>query len=140
MQAGMPSDEVTDAIAHIEMHRQETQKESGLAASCSDALRKLHLLLEEERANQQAQPPGSGNPANIEAVTAAIQKTRNLASGGNKSPRGKEGRHGHPPQPGGHPRGPHNAPRHKGRRRPGRRGGGGGGGAGIGGGGGGASR
>ena len=45
----MASDEVIDGIAAIEMHRQGTEKESGLAAACSEALRKLHAMLEQEK-------------------------------------------------------------------------------------------
>jgi hypothetical protein len=42
----LASDEVTDAIAFIEVHRQEAVKESGMAHACAEALRKLHELLE----------------------------------------------------------------------------------------------
>ena len=38
----MTSDETLDAIAYIEMHRQEAAREAGIAAACSEALRKLH--------------------------------------------------------------------------------------------------
>lgn len=121
MHVGMPSDEVTDAIAHIEMHRQETQKESGLAASCSEALRKLHTLLEEERAAQQAHATGAGNPADIEAVMTEIRRIKNLAGGAHQGANIKRARGGpQPPAP--HPRGPRNQPRNKGRRRMGRHG------------------
>ena len=120
MHAGMASDEVTDAIAHIEMHRQETQKESGLAASCSEALRKLHALLEQERTAQQAHGPGSGNPANIEAVMAEIRRITKLAGSANRGASSRHARRG--PQPPATHR-PHNQPRHKGRRRTGRHGG-----------------
>ena len=48
MATRMASDEVTDGIAAIEMHRQGTEKESGLAASCSEALSKMHELLAQE--------------------------------------------------------------------------------------------
>jgi len=79
MSAGMATDEVTDAIAHIEMHRQETQKEAGLAAACSEALRKLHELLEGEQAAPQPHEPGSGHLANIEAVMIEIKRVKKLA-------------------------------------------------------------
>ena len=74
MNAGTASDEVIDAIASIEMHRQELEKEAGLAAACSEALRKLHELLDHERAAQQLHAPGTKHPANVEAVTAEIKK------------------------------------------------------------------
>ena len=49
MNAETATDEVIDSIAHIEMHRQEMAKEAGLATACTEALRKLHGLLDEER-------------------------------------------------------------------------------------------
>ena len=42
------SDEVIDAIAFIEMHRQEAAKESGAGVACAQALPKLQALLEED--------------------------------------------------------------------------------------------
>ncbi len=36
----MAIENVTDMIAHIEMHRQEMAMEAGLAAACGEALRK----------------------------------------------------------------------------------------------------
>src|SRR5277367_6222733 len=53
MSTGMATDGVTDLIAHTEMHRQEMVKEVGSAAACAGALRKLHELLEHERAALQ---------------------------------------------------------------------------------------
>jgi len=43
------SDEVTDLIASIEMHRQEIERESGLDASRSYALPRLQELLKKEQ-------------------------------------------------------------------------------------------
>jgi len=54
----MISDEVMDAIAQIELHRQEMEKEAGAAAACNEALRKLHELLEREREALQLHGPG----------------------------------------------------------------------------------
>jgi len=119
---GAASDEVTDAIAHIEMHRQETEKESGLAAACSEALRKLHLLLEQEQAAQQSLGPGVGHTANVDAVTTEIGRIKRLAGVAGQhanSKRVRPGRQGPAPRPGG----PRNPPRNKGRRTGGRRGG-----------------
>ena len=79
MNAGTASDEVIDAIASIEMHRQELEKEAGLAAACSEALRKLHELLDHERAAQQLHAPGTKHPANVEAVTAEIKRIQKMA-------------------------------------------------------------
>ena len=47
MASGKVSDEVIDAIAFIEMHRQEEEKESGAGAACAQALPKLQELLEQ---------------------------------------------------------------------------------------------
>lgn len=79
MGAGTATDEVTDAIAHIEMHRQEMEKEAGLGAACSEALRKLHELLDREREALQLHGPGTVHAANVEAVTAEIKRVKNLA-------------------------------------------------------------
>lgn len=121
MSAGMATDEVTDAIAHIEMHRQETQKEAGLAAACSEALRKLHELLEGEQAAAQPHGPDSGHLANIEAVMIEIKRVKKLAdiaSQGAILKRTHTGQRQSAPRPGG----PRNPPRNKGRRTMGRRG------------------
>lgn len=80
----MISDKVMDAIAHIEMHRQEMAKEGGLAAACNEALRKLHELLESEREALQLHGPGAGHAANVEAVTAEIERVKKLAGAAGK--------------------------------------------------------
>ena len=120
MDAGAASDEVIDAIAGIEMHRQETEKETGLAAACSEALRKLHELLERERAAQQLHAAGTKHPANIEAVTTEIKRIQKLAGLTSHAPTPKN------PRPGQHPvsvrSGTRIPPRTKGRRTMGRRG------------------
>ena len=61
MHGEMASDEVTDSIALIEMHRQEAQKETGLAAACSEALRKLNELLEQEKEALRVNGPDQGH-------------------------------------------------------------------------------
>jgi hypothetical protein len=71
------TDEVTDSIAHIEMYRQLATKEVGLAVSCPEALRKLHVLLDCERVAMQRQASGAGHAANIDAVTLEIEKVKN---------------------------------------------------------------
>lgn len=110
----MATDEVTDCIAHIEMQRQDAQREEGLAAACRDALRKLHELLAQERAAMQAPTPDVTQSANVEAVTTEIERVKRLAGG--TPPRGGQrnaspGRH--LPAPGNAPR---NRSRNKGRR------------------------
>ncbi len=120
MAAEMVSDEVTDMIAHIEMHRQGTHKEAGLAAACNEALRKLHELLGRERAALQMHVPGTAHAANIEAVTREIERVKRLAGATRPISISRQKRPQQ--QPGSRPRAPHNPARNKGRRTMGRRG------------------
>jgi len=121
MDAGMATDEVTDLIALIEMNRQETQKEAGLAAACSEALRKLHEQLDREQAELHLQGSGNGHPANIEALTNEIQRVRRLAS---VTKPGSSSRHSRPQQQRrAQPGGPRNPDRNRARRTMSRRGG-----------------
>ena len=119
----MITDDMMNAIAHIEIHRQELEKESNRAAACNQALRKLHELLDQERAALQAHGPDAGRAENIEAVVAEIERVKKLASTGGRSANPRHGRPQQQPRPVG-PGQPHNRPRNKGRRTMGRRGGG----------------
>jgi hypothetical protein len=159
MTGGKVSDDVIDAIAFIEMHRQETEKESGTGAACAQALPKLQELL--DQLNAETTEPADVHAANLVAVNNDIARVKRLASGGgqgggNKHPRPGQKKpaprqhgHGHAPGqghggPGGggqgqgpnQGRGPNQGQgRRRGRNK--RRGGGGGGGGGAGAGGGG---
>ena len=83
------SDEVTDLIASIEMHRQEIERESGLEASRNYAMPRLQELLRSEQEAAQ-QPEASGErAANIEAVNAAIHKVQSLNRGGQRHGQGQ---------------------------------------------------
>ncbi|MGQ0578304.1 MAG: hypothetical protein ACT4PQ_05260 [Betaproteobacteria bacterium] len=117
----MASDEVTDSIAHIEMHRQESAKETSLASACNEALRKLQELLRHEQEELQISGTDSQRTANIAALTGAIEKVKRLAGVKNQGPasrdRRPEGR-GQTPTRGAHPA----QARNKGRRTMGRRG------------------
>lgn len=73
------TDEVIDAIADIEMQRQAMEKEGGLAASCSSALRRLHELLDHEKEALQLHGPDAGHPKNVEAVTIEIERVKGLS-------------------------------------------------------------
>ncbi len=115
------SDEVIDAIASIEAHRQDMEREAGRAAACSEALRKLHELLEREREALQVHGPGTLHAVNIEAVTMEIKKVKSLAGvagqgSGSRSAAPGQRRGSSRKQP------PHNPPRNHGRRSMGRRG------------------
>src|SRR5512141_2231436 len=79
MSTRMASDEVTDEIAAIEMHRQGTEQESGLAVACSEALRKLQALLEQEKEALQLHGPDTVFAANVEAVTNEIKRIQAMA-------------------------------------------------------------
>src|SRR5687767_10275688 len=75
-QAASASDEVIDEIAEIEMRRREAEKEAGLAASCSSALRKLHELLDRETETRRQSGGAAGLPGNVEAVAAEIERLK----------------------------------------------------------------
>ena len=115
------SDEVVDAIAEIEVTRRGTQKEAGLAASCSAALRKLHELLDREKEALQQPGPAAGQPGNIEAVTIEIERVKAL---GVVTGQGPAPRHSFPsPQKASWQDARRNPGRNKGRRTMGRAGG-----------------
>jgi hypothetical protein len=72
------TDEVIDVIADIESQRQAMEKEGGLAASCSSALRRLHELLDREKEALQLRGPDAGHPENVEAVAIEIERVKGL--------------------------------------------------------------
>ena len=125
MSTRMASDEVIDGIAAIEMHRQGTEKESGLAAACSEALRKLHALLEQEKEALQPNGADAGYSANVEMVENEIRKVQSMLGikGQGPMPRNARPRGAQAPRQ----EKSHNAPRNRGRRTMGRSGGRGGG-------------
>ena len=79
MNAEPATAEVIDALARIEMQRQEKEKESGVPVSCSWALGKLHELLPRERKPAGTNGESTALRANIEAATRAIGQIRKLA-------------------------------------------------------------
>ena len=115
------TDELTDAIAYIEMQRQKQQKEGGGAVACGESLRKLHELLEQEKT--ASDPPGADAEklANIEAVLQEIQRIQRMAGSKNQGVAGRNSRPGQQHQAPG--RGGARQPaRNRGRRPAGRRG------------------
>ena len=78
MNAEPTTAEVIDALARIEMQRQEREKESGVPVSCNWALGKLYELLPGDRKSPET---NAGTPlqANIEAATLAIGRLGKLA-------------------------------------------------------------
>ena len=130
MSTRMASDEVTDDIAAIEMHRQGTEQESGLAMACSEALRKLHTLLEQEKEALRVQGPETVHAINVEVVANEIKRVQSMTGGRSQGAMPRNARPRAPQLP--RPEKSHNAPRNRGRRTMGRAGGrgrGGGGGA-----------
>jgi len=95
MTGGKVSDEVIDAIAFIEMHRQETEKESGSGVACAQALPKLQELY--EQLNGETAEPADVHAANMAAVTNEIARVKRFASGGH----GNQGGGNKFPRPGG---------------------------------------
>jgi hypothetical protein len=80
------TDEVIGAIADIEMQRQAMEKEGGLAASCSAALRRLHELLDREKEALQLRGPDAGHSKNVEAVATEIERVKGLTAITNPGP------------------------------------------------------
>jgi hypothetical protein len=70
---------VADAVARIEVQRQEREKESGVPVSCSWALGRLHELLPRERKSAGTSAESRALRASIEAATQAIGQLRELA-------------------------------------------------------------
>jgi hypothetical protein len=94
MDPGIATEDVAGIIASIEMHRREM--ETDLAAACSEALRKLHELLDRERKALQLHGAGTHHSSNIEAATAEIARVKNLAgptTQGATSPNPRPGHH-----------------------------------------------
>ncbi len=124
MSTRMASDEVTDDIAAIEMHRQGTEQESGLAVACSEALRKLQALLEQEKEALQLHGPDTVHAINVEVVAHEINRVQSMtgSKGHGAMPRSVRPRAQQVPRPEKSP----NSPRNRGRRTMGRSGRGGG--------------
>ena len=124
MNTRMASDEVTDGIAAIEMHRQGTEKESGLAAACSEALKKLHELLAQEKEALQLQGPDTVCAINVEVVENEIKRVQAMTGGKGQGPMSRNARPRERQMP--RPDKAHNPARNRGRRTMGRAGGRGG--------------
>ena len=78
MNAPTATDEITDLIASIEMHRQELKREAGLEPSRNYALRRLHEALGREQAACELAGPNAGLGANIDALTQEIKRVQAL--------------------------------------------------------------
>ena len=121
MGAEKASDEVIDEIAHIEMQRQDMEREANRAASCSLSLHKLQEILQREQEAARLPDAGTRHLANVEALAIEIRRVKQMigAAGGSRKPQGA--RPGGPQAPRGD-RG-HRHARNRGRRTMGRPGG-----------------
>ncbi|MGB5080432.1 MAG: hypothetical protein WBO23_06790 [Burkholderiales bacterium] len=121
MSAEKASDEVIDAIAYIEMQRQDMEKQSNPGAACNLALRKLQEVLQQEQQAAQQEAPDARHSANVEALENEIRRVKQMLGGAgrNSKPGG--------PRPGGlqpqHRDKGHRQARNRGRRTQGRPGG-----------------
>jgi hypothetical protein len=95
MDPGLATEEITDIIASIEMHRQEMEKDSGPAAACNEALRKLHELLDREREALQLHGTGTRHSSNIEAATTEITRVKSLVGPTSQGATSQNPRPGH---------------------------------------------
>jgi hypothetical protein len=86
LETTLATDEVIDAIAGIEMQRRETEREAGLAMSCSSALHRLNELLDHETEALRLRGPDAGHPKNVEAVKLEIGRVKGLAVVANQRP------------------------------------------------------
>jgi hypothetical protein len=87
------TDEVIQMIADIEAQRQAMEKEAGLAAACSSALRRLHELLDRERETLQLRGAATGHQGNVEAVTIEIERVKRLTVVTSQGPAARKGAH-----------------------------------------------
>lgn len=122
MSAEKASDEVIDAIAYIEMQRQDMEKQSNPAAACNLALRKLQEVLQQEQQTAQEQASDARHSANVEALENEIRRVKQMLGGA-----GRNSKPGGGPRPGGpqptHRDKGHRQARNRGRRNQGRSGG-----------------
>jgi hypothetical protein len=75
-----------DMIASVETQRQEVEKNAGLAASCSSALRKLHELLDHEKKALPLCGPAAGRRENVEALTIEKERVKALSVSPSQGP------------------------------------------------------
>jgi hypothetical protein len=75
------SDDIIDAVAHIEMERQERAREAGNAAACAAALRGLRTLHAAEKEALRTGGPSALHSANLAALAAEIGRVEKLSGG-----------------------------------------------------------
>jgi hypothetical protein len=94
------TDDVLQSIASIETHRREIETASGLPASCNEALRRLHQLLDREREALQMHGPGTRrHSVNVGTVTVEIARVKKLTGDTSPPPTSRNPRPGHEVSP-----------------------------------------
>ncbi|HWI13283.1 MAG TPA: hypothetical protein VNT02_03485 [Burkholderiales bacterium] len=73
------SDDIIDAVARIEMERQERAREVGNAAACATALRDLRTLHASEKEALRGGGPSSEHSANLAALAAEIRRVEKMS-------------------------------------------------------------
>jgi len=81
MQTLIASDDVTDAIVQIEMHRMEMQKETGAIGAGNEALRRLHEK-NEYRCRSGATAPARFRPRHRSRLRERNNAGTSLTNGG----------------------------------------------------------
>ena len=74
------TDGMIDAIAEIEMQRQETEKRAGFATSCGSALHRLNELLDHESEALALRGPDAEYPGNVEALKLEMVRVKALGA------------------------------------------------------------
>jgi hypothetical protein len=101
------SDDVIDAVARVEMERQERAREVGNAAACASALRELRALHATEKDALRLGGPSAEHSANLAALAVEIRRVEKLGGGASRLslPEGEKrapsngSRHGAPRSP-----------------------------------------
>lgn len=78
------SDELIDAVARIEMERQERAREVGNAAACAGALRELRALHASKKDALRLGGPSEEHSTNLAALAAEIGRVEKLSGGANR--------------------------------------------------------
>jgi hypothetical protein len=122
------TDDIIDAVARIEMERQERAREVGNAAACAAALRDLRTLHANEKEALRSGGPSDEHSSNLAALAAEIRRVEKMSGStsrmslpeGDKrasSPGAQPGAHRAPVRQNGRQNGRQNARRKGGRQR-----------------------
>ena len=87
MEAPRGTEELIDAIASIEMERQERAREAGNATACAAALRTLRALYASEKEALQSGDPSAEHSANLAALAVEIGRVEKLGGTTNRPSR-----------------------------------------------------